>query len=82
MCSRRKCALTSSSLALPYWFNESDKALSRVEGTTWKHRPYFYRAIRKPGEAQVTQAYFSILDAKLCITLSSTILNGDITWDE
>lgn len=51
--------------------------LSRTEGATWRHRPYFYRAMENPGEVQVTRPYFSIPDAGLCVTLSLRIDNGD-----
>lgn len=43
----------------------------------WARRPYFRRAILHPESVQQTRPYFSIADARMCITLSQAFpING------
>ena len=44
--------------------------LQGVHEATWYHRQYFRKAITNIGKIQITGPYFSITDAKTCITLS------------
>ena len=44
--------------------------LQGVNKATWYHRQYFRKAIANIGKIQITGPYFSITDAKTCITLS------------
>jgi EAL domain-containing protein (putative c-di-GMP-specific phosphodiesterase class I) len=41
-----------------------------TEGTDWRTKPYFRRAIESPGKVQITRPYLSVLGPKLCVTLS------------
>ncbi|MEX0951294.1 MAG: EAL domain-containing protein [Gammaproteobacteria bacterium] len=47
--------------------------LTEARGASWGHRPYFRRAISRPGEVQLTRPYLSLTDARMCLTLSRTI---------
>lgn len=80
-------------IASPNYTSTAHPQLSPLldaEGATWRHRPYFYRAMETPGEVQATRPYFSIPDAALCITLSLCIEHGDgvsviccdIAWED
>ncbi|MBF0454173.1 MAG: EAL domain-containing protein [Magnetococcales bacterium] len=44
--------------------------LLQGKDSDWSRRPYYRRAVRYPGEVQVTGPYFSIPDATFCITFS------------
>jgi len=41
-----------------------------ARGANWFRRPYFRKAIDRPGALQHTRPYLSITDARLCVTLS------------
>lgn len=47
--------------------------LSNARGGSWIHRPYFRRAMAKPGAMQITRPYLSFVDARMCLTLSMAI---------
>ncbi len=44
--------------------------LTDARGASWFRRPYFRKAIDRPGELQRTRPYLSITDARMCATLS------------
>lgn len=44
--------------------------LADARGANWFRRPYFRKAIDRPGTLQHTRPYLSITDARLCVTLS------------
>lgn len=44
--------------------------LADARGANWFRRPYFRKAIDRPGALQHTRPYLSITDARLCVTLS------------
>lgn len=41
-----------------------------TRGANWFRRPYFQRAVRVPGEVQISRPYLSIRDARSCVTMS------------
>jgi hypothetical protein len=43
------------------------------EGADWFRRPYFQRAVARPGTVQVSRKYLSIRDARPCVTMSVAI---------
>ena len=51
-------------------YNPLYAPLQQVSEATWYHRQYFRKAVNNIGKIQVTGPYFSITDAKTCITLS------------
>ncbi len=59
------------------------------EGANWGRRPYFRRAITRPGVVQISQPYLSMTDARSCITLSigvalgehQHVLCADLDWE-
>jgi len=55
------------------------KPLSDGRGANWSHRPYFRKALSRPGKVQVTGPYLSLPDAMMCISLS--IVLGTATPD-
>jgi EAL domain-containing protein (putative c-di-GMP-specific phosphodiesterase class I) len=44
--------------------------LENAEGSNWIRRPYLRRALRQPGNIQITRPYLSVATGMLCITLS------------
>lgn len=44
--------------------------LRSAVGANWFRRPYFRRAVARPGVVQVTRPYFSVTDIDLCFTVS------------
>lgn len=44
--------------------------LADARGANWFRRPYFLKAINRPGEMQWTRPYLSITDVHMCMTLS------------
>lgn len=60
-------------------YHEKLEPLYQANGANWKLKPYFRNALNNPGEVNITSPYFSITDARLCITLSSTVrVNGEL----
>ena len=52
--------------------------LVNARGANWFRRPYFRKAIARPGELQRTRPYLSITDACMCVTLSIAFkMNGE-----
>lgn len=51
--------------------------LADARGASWFRRPYFLKAINRPGELQWTRPYLSITDAHMCVTLSVAFDIGD-----
>lgn len=51
--------------------------LQDAMGADWSRRPYYRRAMRYPGEIQVTGPYFSIPDASFCVTFSLATHNPE-----
>ncbi len=49
------------------------KPLQQADGVDWSRRPYFRRALASPGRIRTSRPYFSITDARLCVTLSCTV---------
>lgn len=45
----------------------------RSGGADWFRRPYFQRAIARPGSLQLSRRYLSIRDARPCVTFSIAI---------
>lgn len=60
-----------------------------AQGANWAHRPYFRRALARPGEIQLTRPYLSLTDARMCLTLTRVVnlqreravLCCDIEWN-
>lgn len=48
--------------------------------TTWQHKPYFRRAVNRPGELQITRPYLSVTGPKLCVTLSLAFVGAETTF--
>lgn len=48
-----------------------------ARGANWFRRPYFQRAIGKPGHVQISRPYLSIRDASSCVTMSLGFLRED-----
>ncbi len=46
------------------------KPLESGQGAIWIRRPYWLRAMSRPGEVQCTRPYLSIRTGRLCVTLS------------
>lgn len=46
------------------------RPFANCEGANWSRRPYFRRAVTRPGIVQVSQPYLSMTNAKSCMTLS------------
>lgn len=44
-----------------------------TQGANWAHRPYFRRAMAKPNEVQLTRPYLSLIDARMCLTLTRVV---------
>lgn len=69
--------------------DERFRPFAAGEGTNWSRRPYFRRAVTRPGIVQVSQPYLSLLDARSCMTLSIgvevagrlQVLCVDLDWD-
>lgn len=62
---------------------------ANCEGANWGRRPYFRRAITRPGIVQISQPYLSMTDARSCVTLSigvildkkQHVLCADLDWE-
>lgn len=62
--------------------------LSDTQNANWSRRPYFRRAIHRPGEVQMTRPYLSARDARYCVTLSVAyrfqddirVFCADLSW--
>lgn len=48
--------------------------------TTWQHKPYFRRAVNRPGDLQITRPYLSVTGPKLCVTLSLAFVGIETTF--
>ncbi len=49
------------------------------EGANWFRRPYFRRAVSRPGTLQISRPYLSVRDATRCVTLSMGLhIAGDL----
>lgn len=48
--------------------------------TTWQHKPYFRRAVNRPGELQITRPYLSVTGPKLCVTISLAFSGMETTF--
>lgn len=59
--------------------NPRFRPLADAEGAIWSRRPYFRRALERPGVTQITRPYLSIMGANLCITMSVTVKIGGQT---
>ncbi len=61
-----------------------------TQGANWAHRPYFRRALARPDEVQLTRPYLSLIDARMCLTLTrvvrlkreQAVLCCDLEWRE
>jgi hypothetical protein len=53
--------------------------ISNNADAVWARRPYFQRAIRQPGKIQITRPYLSLLDARMCVTISVALIMDDQT---
>jgi len=61
-----------------------------TQGANWAHRPYFRRALAYPNDIQVSRPYLSLIDAKMCLTLTRVVqmkheravLCCDLEWQE
>lgn len=59
-----------------------------ASGAIWSQRHYFQRAIRQPGEVQISRPYLSVAGVNMCVTLSVAIhtdsgiqvLCSDLDW--
>lgn len=47
--------------------------LTDTQGANWAHRPYFRRAMARPNEVQMTRPYLSLVDARMCLTLTRVV---------
>jgi EAL domain-containing protein (putative c-di-GMP-specific phosphodiesterase class I) len=47
--------------------------LENAEGSNWIRRPYLRRALKQPGNIQITRPYLSVATGGLCITLSIAV---------
>lgn len=64
--------------------------LADASGAVWSRRPYFRRAMSRPGEVQISRPYLSITGANMCVTLSVTVTPGgqlqvlccDLDWND
>lgn len=65
-------------IELPSEANRDKRFLpvSHAAESVWSRRPYFQRAMAAPGQVQISRPYFSIADARMCITLSLMIRNA------
>ncbi len=65
------------------------RPFANCEGANWYRRPYFRRAITRPGVVQVSQPYLSMTDGRSCMTLSIgvevaerlQVLCADLDWE-
>lgn len=61
-----------------------------TQGANWAHRPYFRRAMAYPDQVQLTRPYLSLIDARMCLTLTrvvrlkreQAVLCCDLEWQE
>lgn len=61
-----------------------------TQGANWAHRPYFRRAMAHPDQIQLTRPYLSLIDARMCLTLTRVVklkreravLCCDLEWHE
>ncbi len=66
------------------------RPLQAGSGGVWARRPYFRRALGEPGKHQVSRPYLSMIDARMCVTLSITVdrdgetfvLCADLDWED
>ncbi|MBF0285901.1 MAG: EAL domain-containing protein [Magnetococcales bacterium] len=64
--------------------------IADARGADWSRRAYFRRALRQPGEVQITGPYFSMPDANMCVTLSvalpheggTRVYCTDLLWND
>lgn len=65
------------------------RPFANCEGANWYRRPYFRRAITRPGVVQISQPYLSMTDGRSCMTLSIgvqvasrlQVLCADLDWE-
>ncbi len=55
------------------------RPLENTDQADWYRQHYLRRALRHPGELQVTRPYLSVTGAHMCITLSRAFVYGDRT---
>lgn len=55
------------------------RPLENTDRADWYRQHYLRRALRRPGELQVTRPYLSVTGAHMCITLSRAFVHGDRT---
>lgn len=55
------------------------RPLENTDQADWYRQHYLRRALRHPGELQVTRPYLSVTGAHMCITLSRAFAYGDRT---
>jgi EAL domain-containing protein (putative c-di-GMP-specific phosphodiesterase class I) len=65
------------------------RPFANSDGANWYRRPYFRRAVTRPGIVQVSQPYLSMSDGRSCMTLSVgvevagrlQVLCADLDWE-